>query len=244
MRKTSLFVAFLATILAGTGAQAVQAAGTCDLTDLATELVAIQTNTSMGEVEQLKLEIVARRKLLNAAIDCDQAEIAARVKMLGDLPDKIKILPAYSDILESLAKASGYYENQKAPFRVMGVWDIKTTSRTIAVWRQETYLPTITWADNLIIWANNQQFMERASERLDQIGRLAFSLKLVNQNKIEELFEKAKASFDTATAENDRAREALNQERPALALAHIQASLKALADTYQVFFDLQESLRK
>jgi hypothetical protein len=243
MKKISVFASFLVVVLSGIGPQAAQAAGGCDLTIQAADLAAVQANTTLGELEHLNAEIPARRKLLEAAIDCDQAEIASRVDVFGRLPDKIKLLPAYKNILEDLAEVSRYYDNRRTAIQTLGVWDLKTSARSISAWRQTNYLAVITWADNLLIWADNQQFLERASERLTQVSRVAFSLKLVNQDEINTMFEKAQSNFDTAFKENDIALEALNQKRPLSALAHTQASLKALADTYDVFFSIQEAMQ-
>lgn len=230
--------------LALPGLRPVQAAGPCDLTAQVAELVAVQKDVSMDEVEQLNAEIAARRKLLNAAIDCDLADIAARRDALGRLPENIRSLAVTGKILEDLAEASRYYEGQKLQIQHFGNWDLKSAARTMALWRKETYLPTVTWADNFLIWADNQQFLEKASERLGQVSRVAFSLKLVNQDEINDLFEKAKASFDVALDENGKAKSALDEKRPLNALIHTQVSLKALADTYQIFFALQEALQK
>lgn len=243
MKNVSVFAAFLAIILGGMEPSVAQAAGACDLTPQAAELTAVRANTSLGELESLNAEVLARRKLLGAAIDCDQTEIAARVEVLGQLPDKVKILPAYQGILESLAEVSKYYDDREASIQSLGLWDLKSSSRDISVWRQETYLTAITWADNLLIWEDNQRFLERASDRLTQVSRVAFSLKLVNQDEVNVLFEKARDNFNTALKENDIAREALDQKHPVIALTHTQASLKALADTYEVFFSLQGTLQ-
>lgn len=244
MRKITLFAALLAALFGGMGLQVALASGACDLTPQAAELAAVQSNTSLGEAEHLNVEIVARRELLEAAIDCDRAEIASRIGVLGRLPDKIKVLPAYRGILEELAEVSQYYDQQRSSIQGLGLWDLKGSVRAISAWRQTTYIPAITWADNLLIWVDNQQFLERASERLTQVSHVAFSLKLVNQDEINVLFEKARSNFDKALNENDTAREALDQGRPIIALAHTQASLKSLADTYDVFFALQEALQE
>jgi hypothetical protein len=243
MRKTLPFAAFIALGLAATASSPAQAAAGCDLTPQVEELTAIQRNASMGEVEQLNGEIIARRKLTEAAIECDRAEIGLRVEAFGRVPDSIKTVEAYRKILESLAETYKYYDNKKADIQGLGVWNLKAASREIATWRKTTYLPTITWADNFLIWAGNQQFIERASERLAQVNGVSFSLKLVNQDEVDGLFERAESSFGIASSENDEARNALNQKRPLGALVHTQASLKALADTYDAFFALQQALQ-
>ncbi|OGY97686.1 MAG: hypothetical protein A2855_00430 [Candidatus Liptonbacteria bacterium RIFCSPHIGHO2_01_FULL_57_28] len=244
MSKLLITVALFVILFAGIGPLPAQAATACDLTPQVAELQAVHQNTSFDEIEYLNAEIFARRKLLAATIECDLADIAARVEAFSQMPDQIKLVPAYQGILEKLAESSQYYVKQRTVTQNLGLRDLKTAARAISDWRRTTHIPTITWADNFLIWADNQQFLEKASERLSQVSRVAFSLKLVNQGEINELFEKAKKNFDTAFAENDRARNALNQERPVLALAHIQTSLKALADTYQVFFTLQETLQR
>lgn len=244
MKKIFLFIAIFTVALAIAGPQGTRAEGICDLSIPVAELKAVQAGTSLNELDELHAEILARRKLLTAAIDCDQADIAARVDAFSRLPDKIKTVEAYRKILEGMAEASRYYDGHKAPIETLGVWDLKTSSRAIAAWRKTTYLPLITWADNFLLWADNQQFLEKASERLAQVSKVAFSLKLVNQDKIDGLFQKAQTNFDMAFKENDMAKEALDQKRPASGLAHTQASLKALADTYQIFFELQEALQE
>jgi hypothetical protein len=243
MRKTLPFAAFMALGIAASASSPSQAAAACDLTKQAGELVAIQTSATMDEVEQLRLEVIARHNLTEAAIECDRADIGLRVQALSHVPDKIKTVDAYRKILESLAEAYQYYDNKKKDIQGLGAWDLKAAARETAAWRKKEYLPTITWADNFLIWADNQQFIERASERLTQINGVSFSLKLVNQNEVDDLFEKAETSFKTASSENDEARNALNQKRPLGALVHTQASLKALADTYDAFFALQQALQ-
>lgn len=244
MKKTLLLAAFLMMILAVAGPRLAQAEGGCDLSVQAAKLKAVQTDASMDELEEMNAEILARRDLLSAAIDCDQNEISVRVDALGRLPDSVKTLAAYREILKDLAKASRYYDDRKVYIQSLGVWDLKSAARSITAWRRETFIPLLTWADNLLLWSDNQQFLERALERLAQASRVAFSLKLVNQNEIDDLFKKAQSNFDTALAENDKAISYLNQGRAALGLVHIQTSLKALADTYQIFFELQAALQK
>lgn len=243
MNKTLILAALFATALAAASPAPIQAAEACDLKDEIAALAAVQANTSFSESQQLNAEVAARRKLFAAAIDCDQAEIDARKEALNRLPDHMKSLKGHRDILESLDSNYEYYERREANIRSLDLQNLKSLSRSLAGWRKETHLPIITWADNFLIWADSQQLLERASERLTQMSRIAFSLKLVNQDEITNLFEKAKASFNIASVENDKARNALDQKRPEGALADTQASLKALADTYDAFFALQEALK-
>ena len=243
MRKTFIFTAFLSLTLISTPGLS-RAEEACDLSAEAKELVSIQADTSLDEIQYLNAEIAARRNLLSAAIACDERDIAARVEALGSLPDKIKSREAYRKILEGLAETARFYSDQKGPIASLGLRDLRSSSRAIAERRKTEYIPLLTLTDNFIFWANNQQFLERASERLGQVSRVAFSLKLVNQDEVNMMFERARSNFDTAFAESDKAIRELDRGRAGVALAHTKASLQALSETYQVFFDLQETLKR
>ena len=246
MKKAPLFAALLAIAFVSTG-PAAQAADACDFSAKARELEALQAAGALRVTSQrFQTELILRRELLAAAIACDQKDITARREVLELLPPAAKSLSAYQELIKGLEKAAEHYEGQAVGVQDLGLQGTKNASRALGAWRRDAYVPLGAWADNLILWADNQQFLERGSERLGQVSRLAFSLKLVDQDKTDEGIKKAQASFDAAFSENNKAREALNKGPAANveALEHIKASLQALSDTYHTFFELQGILQR
>lgn len=244
MRKTLVFIVLCAFALgAGSSASAQTADASCDFSAQIKELRSVQANMSLNILQEMRAEIAIRRALLPAVIACDEQEIVALTAALDSLPGEFKSMPAYGKTLEGFASALRYYEERRSGIPTMGLQGLKNTARAVAEWRSETYLPLVELADNFILWAGNQEFLDRASGRLAQVKNLALPLKLVSHDDINERFEEARVRIESAFVENDKARDALNKGLAADGLAHIQASLQAIADTYQIFFKIQEDLQ-
>lgn len=244
MKKLFLILALFLSSLALAGAPPAHAADVCDFKSRVGALTAAQRNSALDDLGKLRTELRIRREFLVAAIACDEDNLVARKDELEKLPDGIKTLPAYQRLMEGFADASRHYGQQKENIPDLGLQGTKDFARMLASWREGSYAPLLAWADNFLLWAGNQAFFDKVSGRLTQVGRLAFSLKLVDQGSVADKFKAAQEEFKAAQAENDAARDALNQGQAETALEHIKASLQGLSQTYKVFFDLESALQK
>ncbi|MDO8536719.1 MAG: hypothetical protein Q7R94_00530 [bacterium] len=239
-------VVFIAILLVGNlSAKAAENETTCGLDkDKFEELKTIQNSTKLSYLEQIKQELRIRRELLRATTNCatDEARtLYANLNGINTSDQDIKRLQ--TKLSGQLDNGINYYELQKSKIDDLGLNGSRIFARDLADWREGNYKPTARTAQSLIIWSRNQDILQAAQKRFDQLNRAVNLLKIVDSDEIQNIWEEARNNFRVANDDNQKAAALLRAtENPDTTLSAIHSSLAALSKTYQKFFELNEVL--
>jgi len=210
------------------------------------ELASVQTNPSLDFLEEIRAELKIRRGLLLQTVLCAIKEADELRLNLNQAPT---INPDAKQLQEKLGgqieDALNYYKLQKSKINDLGIQGSKDFAKELRVWRESNYKPLSLRIFNFIIWSKNQDIIQTAQNRINQINRAVVFLRLIDNEEIQNLFKDAETSFGEALSENQAALNSIREfGTPADSLGHIKTSLEGLALTYQKFFELSEAIGK
>jgi len=209
------------------------------------ELKFVQENPDIDYVQRTTAELKIRKALLKEAAGCAIEEAAAiksgLTKTEAREPEAESLKKQFLGRLED---ALNYYELQKSKIEDLGLQGSRNFARELKEWRDGNYKPAAKLASNFIIWAQNQELLQSAQNRLDQIASTVSILKLVYNEDIQNLWRGADQNFNEARKANQEAKLNLRASLPDEALNSIKSSLTALAKTYGNLFDLFAGINK
>ncbi len=203
------------------------------------ELKSIQENPDLDYAQKTAIELRTRKALLEEIVDCSIKEAVATENNLAktDINDS-EVRTLRSQFISRLDDAANYYELQKSKIGDLGLQGSRNFARDLKDWRDGNYKPATKLASNFIIWSQNQGLMQSAKNRLDQIASAVNILKLVYDEKIQNLWRSANESFNKAREANLEAKLNLRASLPDEALNSLKTSLSALSQTYSNLSDL------
>lgn len=209
------------------------------------ELKTTEENVWLDPNDKIRAELGVRKALLSETVDCAVKEATDLRLSLNSTEIKDADLKNFKGkLLSQIESDINYYEVQKSKIADLGLRGSKDFAKSLISWREGNYETFAKLASNLIIWAGNQNLIEAAKNRIDQIGRAMSLLKITDNEEIQGLWENAQANFKSANDYNKLAADNLkNFAPPEESLANIKSSLEALSNTYKNFFDLVSAIK-
>jgi len=148
-------------------------------------------------------------------------------------------------LLTSLKATEDYYTSAQAKVNDLGLWGSTQMAREIRDWRAKNFATLKETITSFILSRTHRDLLAAADTRLAQIRDSIRILKLEDNEDIAALMKKADASLAQAKEGYDTLEASFNaQTVPEKPLEIVKASLDALGDTYQTFFDLSEAVKK
>lgn len=248
MRKVAIGLVFIA-ILSATASIQVLAAEeeTCRLDQAKfNELKTVQSNPLLDPFARIKAELKIRRELLTNTIDCATEEARELQSSFNDVEtNNLAVKALQTQFSPWFTDTIAYYKLQKAKIGDLGLKGSRDFARNLKVWRDGNYKPTAKIVSNFIIWAQNQDLIEIAQNRINQIGRTIDFLGLAGNTEIQKLWREVGEEFKDALEFNEGAKESLRvYSSPDDSSEAIKSSLKSLAATYQKLFDVIDAINQ
>ncbi len=207
---------------------------------------AVKNDAVIDPSQAAREELRLRKSLLRAVIDCALRDVKTLENAVGvAAPDAVDSQLLRKRFLEQLRGAGQYYASQKNLIENLTIRGSKDLSRSIRDWREASYAPLQENALNFIMWAKNQELVQTAQNRFQQIKQTVRSLNLMQHENIRSLFLGAESDLVGAMELNQRVKRTLEQHDPSRdALPLIKQALEALGLTYQDFLDLSNAVQK
>lgn len=208
---------------------------TNDLTAIQT----IQTNASLSYIGEIQQELAVRRNLLSETIQCATTAAEQTKTALDNTavdPSLENLKTQWSDRLGS---AISYYNLQLQKVNEVGISGTETIAKEVLAWRKNNYTPLAENVLSFTTWSNNQTLFTTAANRLAQVDNLVASPLFSESPDVQNDYEEAADSLNTAENQNTAAENALMQSlSPDQSLLFIKQSLDSLSSTYQYFFNI------
>ncbi|MBU6500373.1 MAG: hypothetical protein KGJ89_00900 [Patescibacteria group bacterium] len=220
---------------------------TCNLSqDKFDAIKSIEHNFSLGDLERIKEELAIRKQLIAETIGCAISEAQGAKSEIDGInsndPDTQKLKSQYSDQLDGVIS---YYNLQASKINDLGLQGSKNFAANLGSWRKTNYEPLAKNADNLVMWSQNQELIQIAQTRLNQLRQTVTLLNIVDNGTVQDLWQKANSNWNDATVWNQAAKESLQTfGSPDETLNSIKSSLASLSDVYQNFLDLLSAMGK
>jgi hypothetical protein len=209
------------------------------------KIAAVQSDPSLTANQEMAQELAVRKQLLTQTITCAQAEVLLLQNTLTSATSTDGTKNIQSRLLSDLNDAANFYNIESVKLNGAGIWGTKTIAREIIAWRAGTYVPLEGEINNYLLWTQNQPLFATAQSRMDDTQQAVSFLESSSANSdLQNAFNAAYASFQTAKTENAGAKNALAQSlSPDQSLALIKQSLDSLSDTYQGFFAVSKAIK-
>jgi hypothetical protein len=246
MKKSLLIIGIVAAgIILPSASVFAAAPAKCDLQVKVDALADIKKKAD-GSSQAVKSELQVRKDLLRELIGCATKETRTLQNTLKEIQTKENDIDAIRDrFVDKLDEALAYYRAEETKVNDLGLRGSKDMAKAILDWRTGNYLPLANETSNLIIWLKNQPLFDTAQKRFDLIGQTVRSLKLLDEEDVKDLFEKAESNLGEARHLNGEAKKALlAEEEPTATTSKIKSSLQSLSATYKSFFELSEAVKK
>lgn len=220
----------------------------CGLTvaDVA-KITAVQNDPTLNSSQEVVQELAVRKQLIKRIVLCAQSD-------LQSLQSALAAAPAANDAAKSiqvqlagrLNDVANFYSFELGKLDGAGIAGTKAIAGDVFAWRAGTYAPLVGQVNNFMLWSKNQNLFSTAQGRMDQTQRAVSFLENASADgDLQNAFNAARASFESAKNDNAAAQIALSQGLPpAQSLALIKQSLGELSDTYQRFFDVSDLIKK
>ncbi len=243
MKKTNILIGSLAfvSLVATFSFNSAKAAGSCDFREGLKELSGIQTlSQPENGPEKIKNELSIRKKLIGQTIDC---AINETLSIQSGLKTVETNYPGLNDIknrlISKLDEIIGYYQTQKNLVNDLGIEGSKIFSANLKSWRSSNFVPMAEFGENFIIFSKNQDILQTAQNRADQITLTFKTLGLTDNKKISSILNDAIKNIRLANDDNSQAQDIFKRMSwPNNASDLIISSLQHLKDAYQNFFDI------
>lgn len=217
-----------------------QAADTCGVTtDDIAQIVAVQNDPSLSASQEVVAELALRKTLVSKVIACAQGETASLRKALAGVHTSGNAAQGIQSQLQGrVADADHFYAIELSKLNDAGIAGTEGIAGEVLAWRGGTYGPLAGQVGDFILWNANQPLFTVAQTRMDQTQQAVSFLEGASANAaLQQAFNDAYASFQSAKQENAAAEQALQQSLPPdQTLALIKQSLADLQTTYQKFF--------
>lgn len=210
------------------------------------KITAIQNDASLNANEEMAQELAVRKQLTGKTLTCAQAEVVTLQETLASATTTADTKDIQSQLLSDLTDATNFYNIETVKLSGAGISGSKAIAREIIAWRAGTFVPLEGKINNYLLWTQNQSLFDTAQSRMDQTQRAVAFMESASANSdLQNAFNDAYASFQSAKQENSSARNALEQSLPpGQSLAFIKQSLDSLSDTYQKFFAVSDVIKK
>ncbi len=242
MKKTNVFIGFMAVaVLTALSFNQTKAAVNCDFKEGLKELSAIQALSQANDgPEKIKNELSVRKKLIGQTIDCAVNEALSVQSGLKTVETNY---PGLNDIksrlVSKLDEIVGYYQTQKNLVNDLGIEGSKIFSANLKLWRSSNFVPMAELGENFIIFSKNQDILQTAQNRLNQISITLKTLNLADNQKISSILNDARKNIRLANDDNSQVQDIFKRMSwPNNASDLIISSLRYLKDAYQNFFDI------
>jgi len=212
----------------------------CGLTATDFEAISkIQNDPTLGYLDEVKAELVARKSLLSKTILCAKASATEQKTALENAPVTDNFQNLKTQWLGKLDDATAYYDLELDKTNNAGINGTQTIARDVLAWRENNYATLAANISNFVLWSQNQNLFTTADARLAQVQNLLSSPLFAENGDLQSDLQQAAVSLKTAEDQNTAAKNALGQSLPPDQSASlIQQSLSSLSETYQHFFDI------
>ncbi len=213
----------------------------CDFKDnfkeLATAQVALQLNDSQ---ENIIKELSVRKRILSQAINCSINEtlsLQSSIKLIETNSPELREIK--NRIISRLDEIIGYYQTQSNAVSDLGIGGSKIFSANLKSWRDSNYVPMSELGKNFLVFVKNQDVLQTAQNRLNQISLTLKTLGLTDNQKISDILNQAGKNIRMANEDNGRAEDIFKRLTwPNNVSDMMISSLQRLKDAYQNFFDI------
>ncbi len=234
-------------VLFGLASLTAQASEGCEFQNSLQDLAWIHNNPPSNDYsENLRAELVVRKKIFNQLIDCGIAEATGLQSSIQSVSvDSPEMKDSQNRLSSKFGDAINYYRLQKTLVGDLGIEGSKQFSKDIKEWRSSNYAPLAELGKNFVIFRKNQDLMETAHKRLNQIEQTLRILKVTDNETVRIILQNAQDNFGKAKSDNDRAQQIFRQlSWPNDSSQLAESSLAYLKETYQNFFDIRNELGK
>jgi hypothetical protein len=195
----------------------------------------------------VKAELDARKTFLQATIDCLDKEAGVLQKQLSGIKTDDRDIANLASLLSSrLAETSAYYAQRRTELDAVGIRGSQDIARSLHDWRAGVFVPLAGNINNLQLWLKNQDLLNTAGGRFDEVGHTMGILKLSDNGGLQGLYDDARGQLTAAREAQASARQNLLLQvgSPDDSLAKITECLDDLSQMYKDFFMISDSVNK
>jgi hypothetical protein len=196
--------------------------------------------------EDLKLELQARKGLLYIVADCSKEETTETIATLEkiDMHDDA-LNRAKGQLIDQLKMELSYADSQKGRVAEVGLQGTRDLARTLKEWRTTTHAPQASNAANFQLFIKNQDLLNVANDRANQIDQTLKTLKLADRDDIKSAESQARDYLSSAQSAHDQAQATLSRlENPGTTAQLLKSSFDGLSHAYDSFFKVSEAVKK
>jgi len=210
------------------------------------EISGAQNDLAPDSTGRIREELRVRKSLLREVVDCATKELSS---LKSDF-EKIKSGSQEARALQAqfspwFSETLNYYALQKSAINDLGLQGSKDFARNVHAWRGGNFRPTSKTILQFAVWAQNQEFVQIAQNRLNQVKRAIDVFGLGINEEIREGSRAAEIELQKALALNRQAKEIIrtygDSDEAGKATKY---SLEFLASTYQKILELAEKINK
>lgn len=239
--KKNIIGALIAAAVMGLSFNGAEAAGNCSFNDNFKELYSAQAALRLNEnQENILKELSIRKKIIGRAISCSidealssQSELRIAETNSQDLSGiKNRIISKFDEII-------GYYQTQNGSVGDLGIAGSKIFSANLKSWRDSNFVPMSDIEKNFLVFLKNQDVIQTAQNRFNQISLTLKTLGLSDNQKISGILNEADKNIQLANDGNNQAEDIFKRLAwPSNVSDIMVSSLQHLKDAYQNFFDI------
>lgn len=209
------------------------------------KIESIKNDPALDYFGEIKLELQLRKNLLKNVLRCaindaNDLRTATHKIRLND-QDAINLRSLFANQLDNVVS---YYQTQESKIDDLGLQGSKDFAKNLELWRDGNYKQVAKMATNFLIWGKNQEIIETAQARVNQIGRSVTLLSLVYKEDIGGLWREVDDNFSEAKKFNQQVKNDLRFATPNDALATIKSSLDSLSKTYEKLSELVNAINQ
>ena len=211
------------------------------------KIAAVQNDPTLAPSEEMMAELAVRKQLIGKVIACAQNEVGSLRTSLGTAATSTFAEQAIEGQLQGrLDDASNFYSIELGKLGTAGLAGTKAIASDVLAWREGTYAPLAQQVGDFLLWSGNQELFSIAGSRMTQTQQAVSFLEGASNNAdLQNAFNAAYASFESAKSANAAAQSALQQSLPPdQTLVLIKQSLDSLQSTYQQFFNVSGIIQK
>lgn len=221
------------------------AATPCEFSQVFEELNAIK-ESGLNSREQIVKELGLRKTILHNLSGCFIEEAQAKSEKLKGMTPATPEAKAYVRWLQNqFVETVSFYQFKSTQIQDVGLQGSKDLAKTLLERRQSIDQPLLARAVHFEAWNANQELFTVATRRLLDITATLAVFDLPTDHPLSDLLLRARESLQVAQNKNQEAWEALKlstDDDDVLPL--IKSSLEALAESYEIFFEISELGKK
>jgi len=209
------------------------------------QIAAVQSDSSLSSLDEVKAELAIRKQLITKVITCGKGDADALRATLEKTPATGDTATMKAQLLTKFDDAENFYDIELAKLDGVGIAGSQAIAKELLAWRVSSYIPLSGEVNNFILWGSNQNLFTTATTRMNETNRAVAFLESVSNNAdLESALADAQTSFANAQAKNAEAKAALAEFLPPdQSLAAVKDSLAALSDTYQKFSRVSDLIK-